>query len=65
VVSTWFVNSIIVHEKALGATYRVQTSPYQDEITPDDFIPLIIYNGEHTYLAGTSLGVHLVDNSIK
>jgi outer membrane protein len=47
---------------ALGASYRVQTSPYQDETTLDDFIPLIIYNGERTYLAGTSLGVHLVDN---
>ena len=27
---------------SIGASYRVETSPYQDESTLDDFLPLIM-----------------------
>jgi len=57
---TWLIDQ--KQRWSLGASYRVQTSPYKDEETLDDFLPLIMYSGEKFYLAGTSLGIHLVDN---
>lgn len=47
---------------SIAATLRTQVSPYEDESTHSDFIPLLTYSGETLFLAGTKGGIHLFRN---
>jgi len=47
---------------SIGAGFRPETSPYEVINSTLDFLPIITYNGEQFYIAGTQAGIHLINN---
>lgn len=47
---------------SIGAGLRTGTFPYIGEDQYQDFLPLIIYNGEQFFIDGTRTGFHLINN---
>lgn len=47
---------------SLAITGRTQLSPYGDEDTHSDVIPMLAYSGETLFLAGTKAGIHVFKN---
>lgn len=47
---------------SIGAGLRTGTFPYIGEDKYQDFLPLIIYNGDQFFIDGTRTGFHLINN---